>query len=67
MVQVIFAFTFNTETKEAVFSGNVNCSVALKVLQDISIAEGVRQAQEKAVAEVNDGRGAKRRNHDKAG
>jgi len=43
MPQIIFAFTMDTETKAATFTGNVAPGVALGVLQDIAIAEAVRR------------------------
>lgn len=45
-MQIIFAFTFNPETKEAAFTGNVEPQIALNILQNIVIAEGIRQAEE---------------------
>lgn len=45
MPQIIFAFAFNPENKEAVFSGNVEPVVALKILQDIVIADLVKKSQ----------------------
>ena len=44
-MQLIFAFTINPETKEATFSGNVQPAVALKILQDIVIADAVNKAE----------------------
>ena len=46
MAQIIFAFTINTETQEAVFSGNVELPAALQVLQQLTIADGVKRALE---------------------
>ena len=46
---LIFAFSFNPDTKEGAFSGNIDIAVAFQVLQDILIAEMVRrQMQEQA-------------------
>ncbi len=45
MPQIIFAFTFNPETKEAVFSGNVKPAIALKILQEIVITDAVANAE----------------------
>ena len=51
-MQLIFAFTFNTETQEATFAGNIESQAALQLLQQIVIVEAVRKAlEEKAMAE----------------
>lgn len=42
---LIFTFAINPETKEATFSGNVQPAVALKILQDIVIADAVSKAE----------------------
>jgi len=44
MSQIIFAFTINTETQEAAFSGNIEIQPALGILQQIAIAEAVKKA-----------------------
>ena len=44
MHQIIFSFTLNTETKEAVFAGNIEPAAALHVLQDLVVAEMMRRA-----------------------
>jgi len=44
-MQIIYAFTFNTETKEATFSGNVKPLVALQILQNIVIMAESRAQQ----------------------
>ena len=44
MAQIIFAFTFNTDTREAAFSGNIEIQPALGILQQIAIAEAVKKA-----------------------
>lgn len=46
--QALFAFTFNLETQDTVLAGNVTSQVALRILQDIVIAEAVQQAQKVA-------------------
>ncbi len=38
MMQILFSFTFNTETKEATFAGNVDPIIALHALQDIAFS-----------------------------
>lgn len=40
---IIFAFTFNLETTEAAFTGNIELSQALQLLQQIVIADAVRK------------------------
>ena len=44
MTQIIFAFTFNTDTREAAFSGNIEIQPALGILQQIAIADAVKKA-----------------------
>lgn len=44
-MQLIFAFTFNPETKEAAFTGNIDPAMALKILQDIVIADALAKAE----------------------
>jgi len=44
MAQIIFAFTFNTDTREAAFSGNIEIQPALGILQQLAIAEAVKKA-----------------------
>ena len=41
MPQILYSFTFNTETKEAVKAGNIDSRTALQILQDIVIAEAI--------------------------
>jgi hypothetical protein len=49
----IFALSFKTETKEAVFTGNIPARQAINILQDYLIADEVRRAKEaKDVKEV---------------
>jgi len=60
MPQIIFAFTMETETKEAVFSGNVSPATALQVLQEIVVAQAIANAKEKE-AEPAKGLGDKRK------
>ncbi len=45
IMQLIFAFTINPETKEAAFSGNLEPAAALQILQDIVIASAVAEAE----------------------
>ena len=57
-MQILFAFTMNPETKKASFTGNVEPDVALKILQDIVIADAIakadvaREKEDKPVKEV---------------
>jgi len=44
MPQIIFVFTFNTDTREAAFSGNIEIQPALSVLQQLAIADAVKKA-----------------------
>ncbi len=46
MTQFIFTFTFNPDTKESTYVGNIEPPVALGVLQQIVIAYLVKKAQE---------------------
>ncbi len=39
MPQLIYTFSFDTETKRAVKSGNINAQQALHLLADILVAE----------------------------
>lgn len=47
MPLILFSFVFNTDTKEAAFSGNIEIQSALSVLQQLAIADAVSKAQEK--------------------
>lgn len=42
----IFTFTFNPETQEAAFAGNIEIQQALQILQQLVIADAVKKAQE---------------------
>lgn len=44
-MQLIFTFTMNLGTKEVTYSGNIAPAVALKVLQDIVIADALDTAE----------------------
>ena len=43
-MQIIFTFTFNPETKEGTFAGNIEPVAALHILQDLVVAEMMRRA-----------------------
>ena len=43
-MQIIFTFTFNPETKEGTFAGNIDPVAALHILQDLVVAEMMRRA-----------------------
>ena len=45
-MQLIFTFTFNPETQEAAFAGNVDIQVALQILQQLTLAEMIRRSKE---------------------
>lgn len=49
-MQVLFSFTINTETKEAVVVGNIDPADALPILQDIVIADLVKKRQKAEAA-----------------
>lgn len=44
MPLVLFSFALDTETQEATFSGTMEAQAALQVLQQIVIAEAIKQA-----------------------
>jgi len=46
MPLIIFTFFLNTETQEAALAGNIPPQQALQVLQQIVIAEAIKQAKE---------------------
>jgi len=46
MPLIIFTFFLNTKTKEAALAGNIPPQQALQVLQQIVIAEAIKQAKE---------------------
>ena len=46
MPLIIFTFFLNTETQEAALAGNIPPQQALQVLQQIVVAELVKQAKE---------------------
>lgn len=50
MPLIIFTFAFQTETKEATFSGNIPPAQALQILQDIVIADLVKKQQKAEAA-----------------
>jgi len=51
MPLIIFTFSVKTETQEAAFSGNISAQQALQILQQIVIAEGIRNGQKEKDAE----------------
>lgn len=46
-MQILFSFTFNTETKDGVLTGNVPPMVALQKLQELVIMGAARAAKQK--------------------
>ena len=46
-MMLTFTFTINPETQEAVFAGNIEPQAALNVLQQLTLAQLVKDAQEK--------------------
>ena len=51
MAKLIYTFSYDTETKEAVTAGNIPTAVAIKILQDILIAELSGQTEPKSNVE----------------
>ena len=49
MPQVIFTFTVNTDTQEAAIAGNIEPQVALKILQQLVIANAIKQARQQEI------------------
>ena len=52
---LVFTFAFDTQTKEAAIGGNVEAQVAMKILQDIVIAQAVSKAKELKEPEKEEG------------
>lgn len=46
-MQVLFTFTFNTETKQGTFTGNIPADAALGILQGLVVADKVAREKEK--------------------
>jgi len=44
MMQILFALTFNTETKEASMAGTIPAQQALQILQQLVIADAINKA-----------------------
>ena len=42
----IFTFSYNPETKEAAYAGNISLPEALNILQNLVIADAVNKARE---------------------
>jgi len=51
MPQVIFTFTVNTDTQEAAIAGNIEPQVALQILQQLVIANAIKQARQQEIKE----------------
>jgi len=49
MPQVIFTFTVNTDTQEAAIAGNIEPQVALQILQQLVIANAIKQARQQEI------------------
>lgn len=49
MAKIIFAFSYDTETTEGTFTGNIDPQLALQILQNLVIADSVQRitAQQK--------------------
>ena len=50
-MQTLFSFTYNDQTKEAAFAGNIDALVALRLLQDIVISQARQQPKPEEVKE----------------
>ena len=46
MPSLIFTFSINTETNEAIFAGTIEPAQALTILQQLVISDAVRRAKE---------------------
>ena len=46
MPLILFSFSFNPETKEGALAGNCDPQMALSILTQLCIAEGIKRAQE---------------------
>ena len=46
MSLVIFSFSFNPETQEAAFAGNIEIRQALQILQQLTIADVIQKAKQ---------------------
>ena len=49
MPQIIFTFTVNTDTQEAAIAGNIEPQVALQILQQLVIANAIKQARQQEI------------------
>ena len=54
MALLIFSFSLNKDTNEAVFSGNITPQVALQLLQNIVIQSAIKQLQDEAVKKAKE-------------
>ena len=52
MPLILFSFSFNPETKEVAFTGNIEPELAYQILHQIIVAEGVKAALEQAKEKV---------------
>lgn len=43
-MQILFSFSFNTDTKEAAMAGNIPAPQALTILTQLCIANGIEKA-----------------------
>lgn len=56
MPQVLYSFTFNTDTKDYIARGNVNSQVALQIMQLIAMTDFANQAKMQAALEKEKGK-----------
>ena len=48
---IIFSFALNPETQEAAIAGNIEPQVALQILQQLVIANAIKQAKQHEIKE----------------
>ena len=48
---IIFSFALNPETQEAAIAGNIEPQVALQILQQLVIANAIKQARQQEIKE----------------
>ena len=51
-MQLLFAFTLNTETNEATFAGNIDIQQAVQVLQQLAMADMLQKAKAQTREEI---------------
>ena len=51
MSLALFSFSINLETQEAAIAGNIEPQVALQILQQLVIANAIKQARQQEIKE----------------